>query len=101
MSKNDLNIYNSPPLDQRSLYLRGLVIRAFEGGTRGHLGSSMSLIEILRVLYDNFLNFDINIIDNVSNNVEDSLFTAERDLVGTTNEINIIELWINQGAPDD
>ena len=58
MSKNDLNIYKSPALDQRSLYLRGLVIRAFEGGTRGHLGSSMSLIEILRVLYDNFLNYN-------------------------------------------
>ena len=58
MSKNDLNIYKSPALDQRSLYLRGLVIRAFEGGTRGHLGSSMSLIEIIRVLYDNFLNYN-------------------------------------------
>ena len=50
-----LNPYKSPALDKRSLYLRKLIIRAFEGGKRGHLGSSMSLVEIMRVLYDNFL----------------------------------------------
>jgi transketolase len=43
---------NSPPLDARSRDLRRLVIDAMDGGGRGHLGSSMSLIEILRVLYD-------------------------------------------------
>jgi transketolase len=42
-------------LDERSLYLRRLVVRALEGGGRGHIGSSMSLIEILRVLYDDVL----------------------------------------------
>ena len=47
-------------LDDRSKYLRRLVIRAFEGGSRGHLGSSMSLIEIMRVLYDDWLNYDVN-----------------------------------------
>ena len=43
---------NSPPLDARSRELRRLVIEAMEGGGRGHLGSALSLIEILRVLYD-------------------------------------------------
>ncbi|MBZ0139573.1 MAG: transketolase [Pseudorhodoplanes sp.] len=48
----------SPPLDGRSLYLRSLVVRGLIGGNRGHVGSSMSLIEILRVLYDDVLRFD-------------------------------------------
>ncbi len=42
-------------LDDRSRYLRRLVVRGLEGGNRGHVGSSMSLIEILRVLYDSVL----------------------------------------------
>ncbi|MBB55359.1 MAG: transketolase [Magnetovibrio sp.] len=46
---------NSPPLDSRSLDLRRLVVNALDGGGRGHLGSSMSLIEVLRVLYDDVL----------------------------------------------
>jgi transketolase len=44
-------------LDQRSIYLRQLVVRALAGGGRGHIGSSMSLIEILRVLYDDVLRY--------------------------------------------
>ena len=47
----------TPPLDQRSIYLRRLVVRALEGGGRGHIGSSLSLIEIMRVLYDHVLRF--------------------------------------------
>ena len=43
---------DTPPLDERSRHLRRLVIGALEGGGRGHLGASLSLIEILRVLYD-------------------------------------------------
>ena len=43
---------NSPPLDNRSKDLRRLVIDALDGGGRGHLGSAMSLVEILRVIYD-------------------------------------------------
>ena len=49
--------YRTPPLDQRSIYLRRLVVRALEGGGRGHIGSSLSLIEIMRVLYDDVLRF--------------------------------------------
>lgn len=47
----------SPPLDSRARYLRRLVVRALEGGGRGHIGPSMSLIEIVRVLYDDVLRF--------------------------------------------
>jgi transketolase len=47
----------TPPLDERSKYLRKLVVRALEGGERGHVGSSMSLIEIVRVLYDDILRY--------------------------------------------
>jgi len=48
---------DTPPLDTRSRELRRMVIEALEGGGRGHLGSSMSLIEILRVLYDDVMDF--------------------------------------------
>ena len=48
---------DSPSLDERSLYLRRLAIKALEGGGRGHIGSTMSLIEILRVLYDDILKY--------------------------------------------
>lgn len=44
-------------MDQRSKQLRRSIIDALEGGRRGHLGSSMSMVEILRVLYDSFLQF--------------------------------------------
>jgi len=47
----------APALDERSKQLRRLVVRALDGGGRGHVGSSMSLIEILRVLYDDVLRF--------------------------------------------
>ncbi|MDA9696724.1 transketolase [Candidatus Pelagibacter sp.] len=45
-------------LDKRSLYLRSLVVDCLFGGGRGHMGSAMSLIEILRVLYDGYLRFN-------------------------------------------
>ena len=47
----------APGLDARSRELRRLVVRALQGGERGHIGSSMSLIEILRVLYDDVLRY--------------------------------------------
>ena len=52
------NITTTCSLDERSKALRSLVIRGLEGGNRGHIGSSLSLIEIMRVLYDDFLNYD-------------------------------------------
>lgn len=42
-------------LDSRSRYLRRLALAALEGGERGHIGSTLSLIEIFRVLYDEVL----------------------------------------------
>ena len=45
-------------LDKRSKELRSLIVRGLKGGNRGHVGSSMSLVEILRVLYDDILRFD-------------------------------------------
>lgn len=55
-----VNKISNSPLDERSSYLRSLVVRALQGGNRGHIGSSMSLIEILRVLFDNILKFKSN-----------------------------------------
>ena len=46
----------TPPFDERSLYLRRLVVRALVNGGRGHVGPAMSLIEIMRVLYDDVLD---------------------------------------------
>lgn len=45
-------------LDERSRALRSLAVDALEGGARGHIGATMSLIEIFRVLYDDVLLFD-------------------------------------------
>ncbi len=45
-------------LDKRSKFLRSLVVKSLIGGGRGHMGSAMSLIEILRVLYDDILIYN-------------------------------------------
>lgn len=45
-------------LDERSLALRRTIIDILRSSRRGHLGSSFSLIEIMRVLYDDILRFD-------------------------------------------
>jgi transketolase len=42
-------------LDTKSLFLRELVIDAIEGGGRGHLGPALSILEIVRVLYEKVL----------------------------------------------
>jgi len=46
------------PLDERSKALRNDVLEIFESSRRGHIGSTFSLIEILRVLYDDILRVD-------------------------------------------
>ena len=48
----------SPELDARSLDLRSKMVRTMASGKRGHLGSAFSLVEILRVLYDDVLRYD-------------------------------------------
>tara|TARA_B110000483_G_scaffold236210_1_gene308940 strand:+ start:213 stop:1037 length:825 start_codon:yes stop_codon:yes gene_type:complete len=45
-------------LDSRSKDLRNNITRALLAANRGHFGSSMSLVEILRVLYDDIIFFD-------------------------------------------
>lgn len=45
-------------LDKRSKYLRQQVIRCIKATRRGHIGSAMSLIEILRTLYDYILRYN-------------------------------------------
>lgn len=45
-------------LDARSRELRKTIVRMIEAGGRGHLGSAFSLVEILRVLYDDVLRCD-------------------------------------------
>ena len=45
-------------LDSRSKDLRNNITRALLAANRGHFGSSMSLFEILRVLYDDIIFFD-------------------------------------------
>ena len=44
--------------DNRSKELRRLVIDMVDVGKRGHIGPAMSLIEILRVFFDSWLNYD-------------------------------------------
>ena len=45
-------------LDERSLYLRRLVLGAVRSAGRGHVGPALSLIEMVRVLYDDMLRID-------------------------------------------
>jgi len=45
-------------LDARSLELRKQMVRTFLAAKRGHLASAFSLVEILRVLYDEVLHYD-------------------------------------------
>jgi transketolase len=52
-------VYNTPPLDERSKELRRHLVRMVKVDRRGHIGSALSLFEILRVLYDDVLRFDV------------------------------------------
>ncbi|QGY39372.1 transketolase [Pseudodesulfovibrio cashew] len=46
------------PLDERSVTLRHRLVDVLASASRGHLGASASLMEIMRVLYDDVLSFD-------------------------------------------
>jgi transketolase len=54
----DLGSVQQEPLDARGRHLRRLILRAIENGGRGHIGPSLSLVEIVRVLYDEFVRHD-------------------------------------------
>jgi transketolase len=58
MTTNYVELANKIALDKRSRALRSLVLDALEGGGRGHLGPALSLLEIVRALYDSVLNHD-------------------------------------------
>jgi len=45
-------------LDERSKHLRKIIVDILSVDKRGHIGSALSLIEILRVLFDSFLKYD-------------------------------------------
>src|SRR5436190_15787173 len=49
---------NTTPLDERSRALRRQIVKTLKAGGRGHVGAAFSLVEILRVLYDDILKYD-------------------------------------------
>ncbi|PCI42193.1 MAG: transketolase [Rhodospirillaceae bacterium] len=51
---------DSPALDERSFHLRAMVLDTLIVAGRGHPGPALSLIEIMRVLYDDVLNIRPN-----------------------------------------
>lgn len=50
--------HQTPPLDERSRTLRRMILSTLVKAGRGHAGPALSLVEILRVLYDDILRFD-------------------------------------------
>jgi transketolase len=46
------------PLDDRSKALRRVVLSTLQSARRGHLGSAFSIVEMVRVLYDDILKYD-------------------------------------------
>jgi transketolase len=57
-SRSKIAESESIALDDRSLELRRQIVGVFDSARRGHIGSAFSLVEILRVLYDDFLRYD-------------------------------------------
>lgn len=54
----DVGTGRSVSLDRRSVDLRKMVVETLNASRRGHLGAAFSIIEILRVLYDDVLRYD-------------------------------------------
>jgi transketolase len=52
-----IDLSRSISLDHRSKYLRKLVMRAFAHSGKGHVGSALSMMEIIRVLYDDVMAY--------------------------------------------
>lgn len=53
----ELNTLTTTALDERSIDLRERVVQVLAGGGRGHIGTSLSPLEIVRVLYDSVLRY--------------------------------------------
>lgn len=49
---------NSPGLDARSIGLRRTIVKTLAASKRGHVASAFSIVEILRVLYDEIMHYD-------------------------------------------
>ena len=58
MDKKLIQSSNKIRLDVRSRYLRSMIVEGLISSGRGHFGSAMSIIEILRVLYDSIIKFN-------------------------------------------
>lgn len=50
--------HETPALDRRSRDIRKSIVKMLASAGRGHVGSAFSLVEILRVLYDEVLKYD-------------------------------------------
>ena len=72
-------------LDRRSKDLRKLIIRALVGGGRGHVGPSFSLVEIMRVLYDDVIGpKDIVILSKGHGCLAQYVMLADKGLIDVT-----------------
>src|SRR5690348_1589802 len=49
---------NTTVLDDRSRELRRTIVKTIQAGKRGHVGSAFSLVEMIRVLYDDVMRYD-------------------------------------------
>ena len=61
-------------LDSRSIYLRQIILDSIIDAKKGHLGGAFSSIDILRVLYDDILNYDLK---NVNWELRDRLIYSK------------------------
>ena len=57
-NRNSFDPMNKTPLDERAIEQRRQILRILEYSRRGHIGSALSLLEIVRVLYDDILRVD-------------------------------------------
>ncbi len=53
-------------MDKKSIEIRRDIIEILRESRRGHLTSAFSIVEILRVLYDNVLRYDVNNVNNLN-----------------------------------
>lgn len=54
--KNYHKLASQIKLDDKSIIIRKNIIKTLESGKRAHLGSALSIVEVIRVLYDDYLN---------------------------------------------